>query len=93
MNKDEFVFYLGKLKGRFPEAFICITLYDKPSDEPENYVARAHVAMKGDTKPTNVYFKSPDRAEVEGAVPDPYFYWLDREPNDDPTILGTWIFK
>ena len=90
-NKNQFVYTLGTLKATFPDNTLTVVLYDKPKDSPEHFVARAHINMNGVPAPTIVYFKAKDRQEVEDAIPQDHFVWLERHPSDEPHILGCWI--
>jgi hypothetical protein len=67
-----------------------ITLYDKPSDYPEKYVARLWIVRKGIVQSTNIIMIADTLDELKKRIPS-YMQYLDRETNDDPKIVGVYL--
>lgn len=66
------------------------TIYKHPLDYPEGYVARQWLIRDGGYPYAGVARYRPDLEAARAAVP-PGLYRLDRDPNDDPTVVETWI--
>jgi endonuclease V-like protein UPF0215 family len=67
---------------RFP--LICI--YKNPADYPGKYVAR----LWDVDKPTNLVAIAESLEEIRETKP-PEMVIMQRQPNDDPVIIETWI--
>ncbi len=65
------------------------TLYDGPTTHSKRWVVR----LFRNDKPTDTFFESDSRDECEAFVHErfPAGFWLDRHPDDDPKIAGTWL--
>lgn len=71
-------------------AFPLITVYEKPEDFPEDYVARIWDG-KG-PKPTNIMIKRPDVQRIrEDIMAAGFTTVLPRAEDDDPHIVETWM--
>lgn len=72
-------------------ALVMWTVYDHPTDFPNNYVARKFMVTKGRAIATEEIILCPDlealREQLEqlGLVP------LKRDPHDDAKIVETWL--
>lgn len=69
------------------------TIYDHPTDVPEPFgfvVRRWLVATDVETAPDSEVKFAMTLEEARALVP-PGLYRLDRDPNDDPKIVETWI--
>ena len=67
-------------------------VYDHPSDYPEFYVVRRHVAGRGGLRvdPTPM-FVTDDLAKVREGMKRLGLHCLKRHPSDDPVIIETWL--
>jgi len=63
---------------------ICV--YNSPSDYPGKFVAR----LWDVDKPTNIVAVAESLEEIREAKP-PEMIIMERQPNDDPVIVETWI--
>jgi hypothetical protein len=67
------------------------TVYDHPSDYPEEFVARQHVSDAGSSRPTPNAFRTRRLEtmrmilQIAGLVP------MARDPGDDKKIVETWL--
>lgn len=69
---------------------LCLwTIYEKPRDWPDKFVARMFV---GD-KPTATALHGETLDEVRGLILRLYpgLYCIPRNPRDDPAIVETWL--
>jgi hypothetical protein len=64
------------------------TLYAYPTDFPDNLVMRLFEGMNA--QPTDKVFLAKTLEEVYEAVP-PWMVRLNRDPGDDPKILGVFV--
>lgn len=88
MNSTEFIIKLGILAATKPKGkLVIITLYEKPVDYPDEYVARVFL----NEAPTTLILTAPTAIELHESIPDQYFAWVERMPSDDPKILGTYL--
>jgi len=64
-------------------------IYDRPSDFPEQFVARKWIM----DKPTSEVMTASDLAGIRWAVGKvaPGSVCLARDPSDDPKIVETWL--
>jgi hypothetical protein len=67
-----------------------ITLYEKPSDYPEKYVARLWLVRKGIVQSTDIIMLADTLDELKQRIPA-YMQFMNRETNDDPKILGVYL--
>ncbi len=65
------------------------TLYDGPPNHTKRWVVR----LFHTDKPTDTFFESNSRDACEAFVRErhPGAFWLERHPDDDPKIAGTWL--
>lgn len=68
-------------------------IYDHPADHPAWMVVRRWTIFDGRICPDAEAFLCLDLEEARKVVADNYpsAYRLDRQPNDDPTIIEVWI--
>ena len=66
------------------------TIYEHPRDYPEGYVAR-HWLIDGSEPRDGVARYRPDLEAARAAIPSRYGYCLPADPDDDPTVVETWI--
>ena len=85
-NEDKVVesFDLSKITKTSKFPLICI--YNNPKDYPGKYVAR----LWDVDKPTNMVAIAESLEEIREAKP-PEMIIMERQPNDDPVIVETWI--
>jgi hypothetical protein len=65
------------------------TIYDHPSDFPDSYVVRPHSTKLG--SPLTVHIQHAQLDHVRGALEHLGLTCLPRSPEDDPSILETWL--
>jgi len=67
------------------------TVYDHPLDFPLHFVVRRHF-VKRDAGPMAAHIGSLCQTleEAREQIPQ-YATWMHREPNDDPSIVETWL--
>lgn len=68
------------------------TVYEKPLDFPNGYLARMHVVGAGfsGSRPTFAHVTGASLDEVRAQLP-PGLCPLSRSPDDHPSIVETWI--
>jgi hypothetical protein len=66
------------------------TIYDKPRDHPDGYIARRHEAANGVSGPTNDVITG-DLALMREAMERCGLYCMPRAPSDDLRIVETWL--
>jgi hypothetical protein len=67
------------------------TVYERPSDYTQGFVARLHHAYANGTHgPTSLACYGPSLESVRAQLPGG-LYNLGRQPDDDPCIVETWI--
>ena len=68
------------------------TVYDHPTDFPNNYVAREWVVEDGRLGPTGNFMLANDVEIIrEILLVQMHLHRLPRNENDDPKIVETWI--
>ena len=73
---------IGKISYKCP----IITIYEKPKDYPDKYVAR----LWDMNKPTEIVTFAESLDTIRLTVPS-WMVKLNRCPDDDPCILETWL--
>ena len=63
------------------------TIYDHPTDYPDNFVARLFLL----DKPTTYLVIASTLDDLRGAMREAGLIQLDRSPGDDPKIVETWM--
>lgn len=67
------------------------TIYAHPRDYPEGYVAREWIVNgQGSEYPGPARYR-PDLEAARAAVPPQFDHRLVRNPDDDPSVVETWI--
>lgn len=90
LNMKQFAFGLGKAKIEFPNDFHCVTVYYNPKDYPNKYVARLYIVIKKEMTHTRLFTVQDKFDDIHKGMPV-NFDWIDRNENDDPVIVGTYI--
>jgi hypothetical protein len=68
------------------------TVYERPSDFPEHYVARRFEISKEGPVPSNAVVLAPDLDLLRGALMDMGLsVRLERNPEDEAQIVETWM--
>lgn len=68
------------------------TVFDHPSDWPENFVVRPHVVLRdGTVKPDPQVFLFDNLDDAREFLSEKGLTCLARHPEDDPVIVETWI--
>lgn len=65
------------------------TVYDHPADYPTCYVARRFEIVAGRVVATRDVFVSPYLYVIRAMIPG--LVRIERSPEDDPTILESWM--
>lgn len=66
------------------------TVYQRPSDYPEGFVARMHVVSQGKVGPTNAAVFADTLKGVRELLP-PGLIQMARHEQDEPQIVETWM--
>jgi hypothetical protein len=66
------------------------TIYEKPLDHPDGFLARRHEAVKGVTGPTQDHIVG-DLAQIRAVFERAGLYKIPRSDGDEPQIVETWI--
>jgi hypothetical protein len=66
--------------------FYLWTIYDRPSDYPESFVARKFIVS-----PTDEVIVRDTLAEVREAIGSRALVRIERSPLDDPKIVEVWL--
>lgn len=67
------------------------TVYERPSDFPDMYVARRFEITAGKAEPTTEFIAAKLLAPVRRAMQERGLYRLDRNPNDEPQVVECWL--
>lgn len=67
------------------------TIYDRPRDFPNTFVARRHEAMAGATRPTQDVMICTDLERLRDHLARMGLTMIPREPGDDPMIVESWL--
>lgn len=67
------------------------TVYDHPSDMPDAFVVRRHVATAEGSVPTGDALSSPSLAAIRRALANKGLTCIPRDPADEPHIVECWI--
>jgi hypothetical protein len=69
------------------------TIYRRPRDYPEGYIARAHEAGKGGSVPTDMTIRgdSDSLQMLRTVFAEAGLTCLTRSPQDDPNIVEVWL--
>lgn len=66
------------------------TLYERPRDYPEGYIARRFEVRPGSSVATDDIRTAPTLDALRKALPKG-LYCIQRNPEDDPVIVETWL--
>jgi hypothetical protein len=69
-----------------------ITIYERPADFPDEYVARLWLIRRGTKEPvtTEIVLRSASLEALREMLP-PDLHRLPREPGDEEQIVETWV--
>jgi hypothetical protein len=67
------------------------TVYDHPTDFPNNYVAREWIIENGKERPGTNIIIAPDIERLREVLRRGLFHPIPRSENDDPVIVESWI--
>jgi hypothetical protein len=67
------------------------TVYDHPTDFPDDYVARRHVATSKGSGPTGDIMRSQSLEAIRVELERMGLIRFDRAPEDHPHIIETWL--
>lgn len=67
-----------------------ITVYEKPKDYPDKYVARLFL-VNSKVKPTKIFIVKDTLKEVRNQIPASYIR-MSRSAEDDPVIYETYLW-
>lgn len=73
------------------EAFSVWTIFEKPLDYPDQYVARRFEIAGGEPKPTSEVLTSLFLEKLREEMRARGLYCLPRNKNDEPQIVECWI--
>lgn len=73
------------------ECFEMWTVYEKPSDYPDQYVARRFEITAGKAAPTSDVITSLFLEHVRRHMRERGLYRIDRTPQDEPQIVECWL--
>ena len=66
------------------------TVYDRPRDYPDGYIARLHEVIDGKQKATDMTLKG-ELDEIRTALWRAGMMKLSRDPKDEPQIVESWV--
>jgi hypothetical protein len=67
------------------------TVYERPRDHPESYVARLHVSDASGSRPTTAAFKGETLESVRDILIAAGLCIIPRDATDDPVIVECWL--
>ena len=67
------------------------TIYDHPTDYPQEFIARRHEITATGSVPTNDILVSRTLDGLRAEMEMRGMYPLTREPDDDPCIVESWL--
>ena len=67
------------------------TIYDHPTDYPKDFVARKWEIYSTGARATSDLLRSDDLATLRGLLDQQNLCMIHRSPDDDPTIVETWL--
>jgi hypothetical protein len=74
-----------------PDALSIWVIYDHPTDFPDHFVARRHIAYGPGAGPTDDIVIHGKLAAVRKEMERRFLTCLARHPEDDPKIVETWL--
>ena len=73
------------------DQMIQYVLYREPRDFPHDYVVRSWSISEGKIEPLSVVVKSGNLTTIYDHMGSMGLYYMPRQTNDDPCIMGVWI--
>jgi hypothetical protein len=67
------------------------TVYARPKDYPEGFIARLHEVAEGETIATDKTIAKPELTPIQEAFLKAGLVKLARDPSDEPQIVESWI--
>lgn len=92
MNRQDFIGALNASKKRNPKYLHIVTLYDTPTDYPDEFVARVSM-VKGSERiaAINLVITTRTRVALFEVFKGTGLTFLPRHTNDDPNIIGCFL--
>lgn len=72
------------------EGLAIWTIIERPSDYPDEFIARKWIVAEGVAAPTGDIVTGPTLQSVRDQIP-PGLYCFTRAPEDDPNIVESWF--
>ncbi len=91
MNKEKFELMLDEARAAYPNHSHILTIYEKPTDYPNDYVVRLNMANKDGVQHTSCHYRASTLNEVRAAIPQGHFTCVGRAEKDDPVIVESYI--
>ncbi len=66
-------------------------LYDHPKDFPNEYIVREWSVQSDKIEPIGVFLQSQHLNEIYHYMGAMDLYYIPRQMNDDPCIMGVWL--
>jgi hypothetical protein len=66
------------------------TIFDRPADYPDHFVARKFIGVQGQCVPTNEFRFAKSLAEIRETIPWGLMCFV-RHPSDPPQVVETWL--
>ena len=66
-------------------------LYCRPSDFPNDYVVREWLIKSGKIESLGITVKAPDLDTIYQRMNSMGLYYMPRQTDDDPCIMGVWM--
>jgi hypothetical protein len=67
------------------------TVYHRPADHPDGFLARLHEVDKGQIIATHKTIAKPELTPIRRAFLKAGLMKLERDPGDEPQILESWV--
>jgi hypothetical protein len=67
------------------------TVYDKPTDHPNGFIARLYEVGKGEVVVTNKMIAKPELTPIREVFLKAGLTKLKRAPGDEPRIVESWV--
>jgi hypothetical protein len=73
------------------ESLSIWTIYDKPKDYPEIFIARRFEIQAGEAVATTDIIRSPFLGTIRNHMQERGLYRIQRNENDDPCVVECWL--
>jgi hypothetical protein len=78
-------------EGLEPYTLSIWSVYDRPDDCPDAYIARRFALFAGDAVATPDFMAHPDLAMLRARLTNAGLYRIPRYEDDDPRVIESWI--